>query len=140
MSQYDVVLNQNKYMALATICEDGSPWNVPVKFGVLDDVIYWRSSETTVHSQNIARDGRVSLSICDAEVRPAAGERQAVYVQSVASKVEDADEARVLQEIGERFSHLDDTMPIYCAPIGEPDEARSTSSRFYRTHKEEVRV
>jgi hypothetical protein len=134
MSGIEDVLNANEIMTLATVCEDGSPWATPVKFGVLKNVLYWRSYDESTHSKNIQRDGRVSISVCDAIVRPVAGELQAAYIQTIAEKIDETQWNEILSQIGHRMSSRDEGLPIYAAPLGEVDEANATDSRFYRKY------
>ena len=137
MSSIVDILDANSLMVLATINEDGTPWATPLKFGTINGKVYWRSSEVTIHSQNIARDRRISITVFDNEIRAGTGAKQALYIQSVATKLDDSEQAVILELIGERFSQRDDSMPIYAAAIGDIDENKSTNNRFYSIYKGE---
>ena len=125
-------LERNDYMTLATVSEDGSPWATPVKFGYHDGLVYWRSDPAATHSQNIERDGRVSMSVYDPQSRPGFEELQAVYIQSQATRLDDEQTQDILQKIGDMFSDKDTHSPVYGAPIGKTDQQRSSDNRFYR--------
>ncbi len=57
-------LPRHNLMALATINPDGSPWVVCVNLTYDDEMnIYWKSSVSTVHSKNIARNNKVSICV-----------------------------------------------------------------------------
>lgn len=139
MNQDAGLLEDNHFMTLATVCEDGRPWNVPITFAFLDGALYWRSVDSAVHSQNIARDSRVSISIFDAQPRPNVKGLQAFYLQSRARKLEQTEQEKILQLLGEKFSIKDEGTPVYRVPIGELDEAKSSDSRFYREYTAEGR-
>ena len=96
-------LERNDYMTLATVSEDGSPWATPVKFGYHDGLVYWRSDPTATHSQNIERDGRVSMSVYDPQSRPGFEELQAVYIQSQATRLDDEQTQDILQKISQNY-------------------------------------
>ncbi|MFZ2522067.1 MAG: pyridoxamine 5'-phosphate oxidase family protein [Minisyncoccia bacterium] len=50
------ILKDMKYMTIATVCEDGSPWNTPVAPNLKNDLVFtWGSSENSIHSQNIRK-------------------------------------------------------------------------------------
>lgn len=60
------ILNDVHYMVLATVCEDGSPWNSPVSASLDGGISFtWGSSPKNTHSQNIRRDGRVFAVVFD---------------------------------------------------------------------------
>lgn len=54
------LLTEVPYIAVATVCPDGRPWNTPVR-GYFDDqlTLYWVSWVKNQHSQNIACDPRI---------------------------------------------------------------------------------
>lgn len=133
----DGVLQGNTYLTLATVCPSGAPWSVPVKYAVHENVIYWRSAETTVHSQNITKDPRVSISIFDIELRQGQDERQAFYLQSTATKLNSEESEKILTIVGHKFSNRDTSSPIYSAPIGRIDETKTTDNRFYNIYEDQ---
>jgi predicted pyridoxine 5'-phosphate oxidase superfamily flavin-nucleotide-binding protein len=57
-------LVRQKHFVLAVIDEDGSPWAVPLAVKRWEGrVIEWRSALSTVHSQAIEREPRVSMCV-----------------------------------------------------------------------------
>ena len=87
MTKLDSIINQNLYMNIATVCEDGSPWNTPVFFaGNLEDGLVWWSSVSSQHSQNIARDARVFITIYNS--KEVEGKGVGVYLQGHAKEVQ----------------------------------------------------
>jgi hypothetical protein len=57
-------LVRQKHFVLAVIAEDGSPWTVPLAVKRWEGrVIEWRSALSTVHSQAIEREPRVSMCV-----------------------------------------------------------------------------
>jgi len=57
----------SKHVSLATVNEDGSPHNSPVKFLYDEKLehIYWGSNTEALHSQNILRTGQVFAVLFD---------------------------------------------------------------------------
>ena len=74
------------YITIATVCEDGSPWNTPV-YSAYDEqyTFYWISSLDAVHSKNVNRTGKVFLVIYDSIVSEGTGE--GVYIQAYAEEI-----------------------------------------------------
>jgi general stress protein 26 len=66
IARAQTVLRDIHHIPLATVNQDGSPHSSPV-FLVFDKDLrgFWASSQGSLHSQNIARDPRVFLSIFD---------------------------------------------------------------------------
>lgn len=87
-----VILKGIRYITIATICEDGSPWNTPVSASFDTELnFFWGSSPENVHSQNIRRDVRVFVVIYDSTVPEGTGE--ALYMQGKADELEMIDDA-----------------------------------------------
>ncbi len=137
-SSIEKLLARSKYMALATVSQDGRPWNVPLTFVYADGYLYWRSQVDTAHSTNIELNPAVSISIFDVDLVDDNQERQALYVQSTASKVSPNRQKELLEEFGGMFSIRDAQAPLYAAAVGILDGTRSTDSRFYMTDMEIV--
>jgi len=57
------ILNGNVLGTVATLNEDGSPWSTPVHLFSDKDAVYWFSYEDKIHSLNIERDTRVSVTL-----------------------------------------------------------------------------
>jgi hypothetical protein len=70
-----VILEKIHYINIATVNEDGTPWNTIVSTSHDKQLnFYWGSSPENVHSQNIRRDGRVFVTIYDSTVPEGTGE------------------------------------------------------------------
>lgn len=132
------LLTRTKYMTLATVGQDDKPWNVPITFAYADGFLYWRSHVDAVHSVNIEFNAAVSICIFDVNPVDSAGERQALYIQSNASKVSVHMQEELLEKFGGMFSIKDAKAPLYVAAIGDLDDIRSTDNRFYTTDTEIV--
>jgi hypothetical protein len=69
------ILEKIHYINLATVNQDGSPWNTPVSASHDDQLnFFWGSSQNNIHSKNIQRDGRVFVTIYDSTVPEGTGE------------------------------------------------------------------
>lgn len=69
------ILEKIHYINIATVNEDGSPWNTAVSTSRDEQLnFYWGSSRDSVHSQNIRRDGTVFVTIYDSTVPEGTGE------------------------------------------------------------------
>lgn len=89
------VIDAASYMTLATADVDGRPWATPVWFAERDlQEFIWVSRPGTQHSRNIAERSDIALVIFDSTVPP--GEGVGVYVEAVASEVDDHDRAAAL--------------------------------------------
>lgn len=125
------IISTVKVGSLATINTDGSPWNTPLHFAVGDEVIVWLSSDASQHSQNIARDDRVSIVLwSNTEVENVKG----VYVQSRASRVEGAEEVAARQLYAECFGSIPDKFlagETYVAPLGDINTTKTRGGRVY---------
>lgn len=94
------IINDITYVTLATVNDDGTPWNTPVYFATDGrHNFYWSSHPQSRHSQNILRDGKVFAVIYDSTSQDGEG----VYLQCEASVVDDESEvARALELLGSR--------------------------------------
>ena len=83
------IIDANQYMTLATADGDGRPWATPVWFahqGYTD--LFWVSRPDARHSRNLAVRPEVGIVIFDSTVP--AGSGQAVYVEALATELEEA--------------------------------------------------
>lgn len=90
------VLDAISYITVATVSDDGQPWNTPVAaFHFEDDyTFYWASWQSNQHSQNIRANGKAFIVVYDstpADGQPSAG----VYIQAEAHEL--TDEQEVMQ-------------------------------------------
>lgn len=85
------IIARIQYITIATVTEDGKPWNSPV-YCAFDEhyAFYWASWERNVHSQNIIRSGNVFLVIYDSTVP--AGTGKGVYMDASARVLSDREE------------------------------------------------
>lgn len=80
------ILKNIKYMTLATVCADGSPWNTPLAPTPSRDLIFrWGSNENSVHSQNVRNEKRVFVVIYDSTAPEGSGE--GVYMKGIAEEL-----------------------------------------------------
>jgi hypothetical protein len=80
------ILKEMKYMTIATVCSDGSPWNTPVGPTPSNDLVFrWGSTENSVHSQNIRRDGRIFVVVYDSTAPEGTGE--GIYMKGTAEEL-----------------------------------------------------
>ncbi len=124
------ILEGSQYMTLATVSEDGSPRNVPIRFAYDEEYFYFRSPTGTVHGSNIERDGRVAAVIIDTSQST----KGAVYLHSFAKRLGGADEVKAVKTFNSRFDNppdqWDETV-YYRFGIGELDESRSVAKMYY---------
>jgi pyridoxine/pyridoxamine 5'-phosphate oxidase len=89
------IIDAASYMTLATADTGGRPWATPVWFAQQDlREFIWVSRPGTQHSRNIAEWRDIALVVFDSAVPP--GEGVGVYVEAVASEVDDGDRADAL--------------------------------------------
>jgi hypothetical protein len=82
------ILKGMKYMTIATVCADGSPWNTPVAPTPSKDLIFrWGSNEESIHSQNIRREKRAFVVIYDSHAPEGTGE--GVYMKGEAEELDE---------------------------------------------------
>jgi hypothetical protein len=81
------ILKVIRYLTLATVCLDGSPWNSPVSaFYDKELNFFWGSSAENIHSQNIRRDGRAFAVVYDSTAEEGKGE--GVYMQGTVTELD----------------------------------------------------
>jgi general stress protein 26 len=82
------ILKHIKYMTLATVCADGSPWNTPVAPTFDKDLTFrWGSNEHSVHSENVRNEKRVFVVIYDSTAEEGVGE--GVYMKGTAEELDE---------------------------------------------------
>lgn len=101
-----------KYMTLATAALDGQPWNTPV-FYAYDgkQTFYWGSRHNTRHSQNIALNEQAFIVIYDSTITPGHGE--GFYAEVVCKELDRSTEINLAIE----FLHTRFGEP-YMTPAG----------------------
>ncbi|HKU18277.1 MAG TPA: pyridoxamine 5'-phosphate oxidase family protein [Candidatus Saccharimonadales bacterium] len=79
-AQLQKLLAATPYVAIATVCPNGRPWNTPVVGRFDDDLnLYWVSWRQNQHSRNIAREPRVFVVMYDSSAPEGQGE--GLYLQ-----------------------------------------------------------
>ena len=85
------ILRTIHYLTIATVGEDGQPWNTPVSTSRKEDFSFeWGSHPESVHSKNIERDGYVFAVVFDSNAPEGKGE--AVYLSGRATSVGEKNE------------------------------------------------
>lgn len=90
-AQAKEIIEKIIYITIATVCEDGMPWNTPV-YASYDEQynFFWISTQDSQHSKNIAHSSQVFLVIYDSTVQEGTG--RGVYVKARAAELTDEDE------------------------------------------------
>lgn len=125
------ILNSNLFGTVATVNEDGSPWNSPIHVFSDEQAVYWFSSEERQHSLNVARDPRVSLTLFSTDLSQGP---KGVYINGPATKldVDATTEAKKLIEakIG-KVPPVFETAAAYRLPIGQINSGKSVGNCWY---------
>lgn len=131
MQEAENVFSKTMHGALATINKDGSPWVVPLHIFYDEGAVYWLSAEETQHSQNILRDGRVSLTAWAIQQGEAP---QAVYISGIATQLEASEmedvKARMTAKLG-ATPPIYDTTRAYRLVLGNINSSKSGKNRWY---------
>jgi hypothetical protein len=118
------LIDDNRYLTLGTVDEDGRPWVAPVFYAAGGSTdFYWMSSPEATHSRNLARRPDVFIVVFDS--RAPVGTGQAVYMAATASELAGAE--------------LDRGLEVYPGPAGRggrpvtPEQLRPPAEyRLYR--------
>ena len=131
MNQVNELFAENILATLATVNADGTPWSTPLHVASDGEYIYWFSKESTVHSQNIARDPRVSLTLFSPdESRGPKG----VYVNGQVELLRGDSEQAAREIIGMRLGSFPPAFAAakaYRLPIGVYNAEKSTGNCWY---------
>lgn len=86
------------YITIATISEDGLPWNAPV-FAAYDKnyTFYWGTYRDSQKSKNIRANKNVFLVIYDSTVNP--GKGKGVYIKATVEELTDSKEIEVAHKL-----------------------------------------
>lgn len=118
--------------SVATVNPDGSPWSTPLHLAFGDDVVVWLSDASTQHSENIARDPRVSITIWAGD---SVENVKGVYVQSTARLVEGVEEVAARQIYAARFGGKipEKFVPsaTYVAQLGDINTTKTRGGRLH---------
>jgi pyridoxine/pyridoxamine 5'-phosphate oxidase len=89
------IVDQNRYMTLATADADGHPWASPVWYATVDyREFIWVSAAQARHSRNLAQRPELAIVIFDSQQRPHTSE--GVYLAALAEQVPDSELDRCL--------------------------------------------
>lgn len=89
------VIDDGRYLVLATADADGRPWPTPVWYAREGREFVWVSWPETRHSSNIEARSTVGFVIFETPV-PVEGRTRAVYAEATAAEVSEADRERCL--------------------------------------------
>lgn len=125
------IFNENILGTLATVNQDGSPWSTPVHVVTDGQAVYWFSKQSAQHSQNVARDPRVSLTLFSPdESRGPIG----AYVNGQVEVLSGDDDLAARQVFVDRAGAIPKTFEnfeAYRLPLGAYDNEKSTGSCWY---------
>ena len=131
MNQVNELFAENILATLATVNADGTPWSTRLHVASDGEYIYWFSKESTIHSQNIARDPRVSLTLFSPdESRGPKG----VYVNGQVELLRADSEQAAREIIGTRLGGFPPAFAAakaYRLPIGVYNAEKSTGNCWY---------
>jgi hypothetical protein len=92
------ILDRINYITLATVSDDGEPWNSPVYCAYDADYnVYWGSHVGSQHSQNIQANGKAFIVVYDSTVAPGLG--SGVYIQATCIEITDPNEIVVAHKL-----------------------------------------
>lgn len=120
------VFNNSKFITIATVCEDGSPWATPLGWFAFDAAngrIVFDNHAGTIHAENLARDPRCFISIVNYEQ----DHSRSAYIKTVAHKLTGTEYVTAKKMILDKGLNV--TNDIFAAPIGEVDDKKSKISR-----------
>lgn len=140
------ILEKIIYATLATVTDEGKPWNSPVRHVYDDDLnIYWFSDKENQHSKNVRSNGEVFIVIYDSTVPE--GDGEGVYLQCTVTELTDPDEIRKARRI-KKERDMDDADEFLGNAIrrvykAEPrcvwmNDAEIDDGKFIRDYKVEV--
>lgn len=131
IEQAQAIFDENILAVLATVNEDGSPWATPVHVVTDGEAVYWFSREDTAHSQNIARDGRASITLFSPDTSRGP---KGVYLNGTAELLSGERRIEVYAlfqgRLGSVPSVFDDAS-AYRLPLGVYSDEKSTENRWY---------
>ena len=85
------IIKKVPYASVASVSEDGLPWNAPVFVAYDQDYnFYWGTYVNSQKSKNIRNNKNVFLTIYDSSAPPGTGE--GVYIKAIATEITDPKE------------------------------------------------
>ncbi len=145
------ILSEIQYATLATVSDDGDPYNAPV-FTAYDDILnfYWSSSPSSQHSQNITHNGKVFIVIYKSVV--AQGTGWGAYIKATATTASSQETMTAVQLLGRRrgrpftgMEHFgpDGPQKIYKATpthIWINDAKKDANGEYIADYREEISI
>lgn len=130
------VLKANTYMTLSTVGSDGQPWGTPVHFAHDEQYVYWMSVAHATHSQNLAQNERLFVTVFDAgQSVSELAQRRCVYIQTRAELLEGDDAFAAREVFADKFGDEDNRKAsewsCYRAKIGTVNREKSDEQRVY---------
>ncbi|MBM3210164.1 pyridoxamine 5'-phosphate oxidase family protein [Candidatus Saccharibacteria bacterium] len=128
---FDEILDGVRVGSLATVQQDGRPWNTPLHLAFDEENVYWLSSPETVHSKNIAERPQISIVIWSPDKSSGL---KGIYIQStaqaLAGEAAEAGRAVYAEVFGGITPHLA-AATVYKAKIGDKNTAASRGKLWY---------
>ena len=85
------IISKVPYVSIATVSEDGQPWNAPVFVSYDEDYnFYWGTNRNSQKSKNIVLNNSVFLVIYNSAAP--AGKGEGVYIRAIAKELTDPTE------------------------------------------------
>lgn len=125
------VFDENFIGVIATVNDDGSPWATPLHLASDRQAVYWFSDDKEIHSQNIIRDGRVSLSL---PAPDGGAHKTGIYLNNRAERLDEDRWEPIRQLMIDRLGFdlsCFHTGAAYRLPIGELDKKKSSGNCWY---------
>jgi uncharacterized pyridoxamine 5'-phosphate oxidase family protein len=126
-----IILAENILGTLATVNMDGSPWSTPVHIFTDGEAVYWFSYEDKIHSLNIERDPRVSMTLFSPDESKGP---KGIYLNGNVTKL-DADATTAAKQlmivkIGKIPAYFEHATG-YKLKIGELNSSKTTGNCWY---------
>ena len=128
------ILDEGRYMTLATADAEGRPWATPVWYAPDGyGILYWVSRPEARHSRNIAARPEIGIVVFDSTVTPNQG--QAVYMNATAEQAGEAIEAFARRSAAQGLPEwtADDVRP----PAGLRLYRATVTEHFVLGHRDE---
>ncbi len=121
------IINNIFYITIASVSNDGQPWNSPVYSGFDQNLnFYWSSDKNGQHSKNVRDNGRIFLVIYDSTAPESTGE--GVYIQAEAEELKRNDEIQEARRVTQiRKGQLDE--------LSDKDYEKFTGTAVRRVYK-----
>lgn len=129
--QAQKIFDENVLGMIATVNEDGTPWISPLHMVTDGNYVYWFSQEEATHSQNIVRDGQISLSLFSPDTSKGP---TGVYINGRAERLTGEGDQLARTVAAQRLGSLPsvfDTASAYRVPVGTLDDQKSTGNCWY---------